>query len=213
MPVSLDGLHPGLMRPRVEALLADPEARALGLHVISAFRSIERQRALFAAAVRKYGSARKARKWVAPPGKSNHGPKVDGFGVAVDLGLPNVDALDGQWPPGAEAKVNAIAARHGLYSPMQWEDWHFEPIKDWTPTEEAMDMLPIFKSREDCENYHVRKWFLEHVGHPPRDYVEQQYWAQRLRSEGADVVLAEISDSDPAKERREALNKLLGLSG
>lgn len=211
MPVSLDGLHPTLMRPRVEALLADPDARSLGLHVVSAFRSVERQRVLWDAAVRKYGSERAAAKWVARPGRSNHGPKVDGYGIAVDLGLPDVAALDGQWPPDVEAKVNAVAARHGLFSPMQWEDWHFESIPNWSTTAEATDMPPIFKSAEDAENYHVRMWFLEHVGHPPRDHDEQQYWTKRLRERGADVVLAEISDSPTARARRAAMDKLLDL--
>lgn len=131
---SLDNLHPTLMRPRVEAFLADPEARALGIFLISGFRSIERQRQLFEAAVRKYGSEAKARKWVAPPGKSNHGPKVDGFGTAIDIGLPGVKAVSGDWPDDIERQVNAIAARHGLASPMDWEDWHFEPIADFTPS-------------------------------------------------------------------------------
>jgi hypothetical protein len=133
MAVSLEGLHPTLMRPRVEALLADPLAKALGLYVVSAFRSVERQRVLYEAAIKKYGAA-DAGKWVAPPGRSNHGPRVDGYGTAVDLGLPGVQAVSGQWPPDLETAVNAIAARHGLFSPMEWEDWHFEPIKNWAPT-------------------------------------------------------------------------------
>lgn len=132
MAKSLEGLHPTLMRPRVEALLADPEAVALGIFIVSAFRSLARQKELFDAAVEKYGSVARARKWVAPPGHSNHGPKVDGFGTAVDLGIPGQKAVSGQWPVQREAAVNRIAARHGLYSPMDWEDWHFEPIPNWT---------------------------------------------------------------------------------
>lgn len=133
MAVNLDGLHPTLMRPRVEALLADPEAEDLGIYVVSAFRSVARQTALFAAAVVKYGSVAAARKWVAPPGRSNHGPRVDGYGTAVDLGLPGVKAVSGQWPDRKKNAVDAIARRHGLFSPMQWEDWHFEPIPGWRP--------------------------------------------------------------------------------
>lgn len=135
MSPSLDGLHPTLMRPRVEATLADPEAKSIGLYVVSAFRSVEYQRRLFAAAVRKYGSEAAARKWVAPPGKSNHGPKVDGYGTAVDFGVPGVKAVNGEWPKHIEQAVNVVAGRHGLYSPMEWEDWHFEPMAAWTPAE------------------------------------------------------------------------------
>lgn len=134
MTVSLDGLHPTLMRPRVEATLADPRAVALRLYVVSAFRSIERQRQLFEAAVKKYGSVKEARKWVAPPGTSNHGPKVEGYGTAVDFGMPGVHADEnGHWPPHIRQQVDAICADHGLASPMQWEDWHYEPIAGWTP--------------------------------------------------------------------------------
>lgn len=132
-PKTLEGLHPTLMKPRVEAVLADPEAQGLGLYVVSAFRSIEYQRILFERAVKKYGSEAKARKWVAPPGRSNHGPKVDGYGTAVDLGVPGYKAVSGQWPEEVEAKVNAICGRHGLRSPMEWEDWHFEPTPNFVP--------------------------------------------------------------------------------
>src|SRR3990167_8235935 len=41
--------------------------------VMSGYRSPERQAELFASAVEKYGSEAAARKWVAPPGKSQHG--------------------------------------------------------------------------------------------------------------------------------------------
>lgn len=133
MAVTLDGLHPTLMRPRVEALLADPDARTLGIYVVSAFRSVAKQQQLWDAAVKKYGSAAKARKWVAPPGKSNHGPRVDGYGTAVDLGVPGTKPVSGRWPDATRAAVDAICARHGLQSPMAWEDWHYEPDPGWQP--------------------------------------------------------------------------------
>lgn len=142
MTVTLDGLHPVLMRPRVEATLTDPRAVALGIYVVSAFRPVERQRQLFEAAVAKYGSIKEARKWVAPPGKSNHGPKVDGYGTAVDFGLPHLQAVDGRWPPNIRAEVDRIAGDHGLASPMPWEDWHYEPIPDWAAPPAATLRVP-----------------------------------------------------------------------
>lgn len=128
---SLDGLHPTLMRPRVEAVLADREAQEMGVTVVSAFRSVAYQAVLWAGALLKYGTPARARKWVAPPGKSNHGPKVEGFGTAVDFGVRGVKAISGQWPPEIVTRFDAIARRHGLHSPMEWEDWHFEPIPNW----------------------------------------------------------------------------------
>lgn len=137
---SLAGLHPDLMRPRVEALLADPEAIARGVHVVSGFRSVERQRQLWEAAVRKYGSERAASKWVARPGRSNHGPKVDGFGIAVDFGIRGVRSLRGQWPQEINDWFKALAAEHGLFQRMEWEDWHYEPIADWEPADEEDEL-------------------------------------------------------------------------
>lgn len=122
-------------REQVERLLADPEARRLGIYVVSAFRSDALQAQLFADAVKRYGSEAAARKWVAPPGKSNHGPRVndDGhkpgpWGTAVDLGVVGFAAVEGRWPVDLRRKVDALAARYHLASPMEWEDWHYEPI-------------------------------------------------------------------------------------
>lgn len=136
MAADLDGLWP-TMKAQVEAMLQDPEAKALGLWVVSAFRPIELQKQLFDAAVRKYGSVVAASKWVAPPGHSNHGPKVDNeghepgpYGRAVDLGVPGHTAVAGQWPGDIEARMNELCGRYGLQSPMSWEDWHYEPRTD-----------------------------------------------------------------------------------
>lgn len=149
MAKSLDGLHPTLMRPRVEALLADPQAKKVGVYVVSAFRSVERQKELFDAAVKKYGSEAAARKWVAPPGRSNHGPRVEGFGTAVDLGIPGQPSVKGQWPSALETAVNELAKRHGLFSPMEWEDWHFEPIPNWSGPSEEEDDVELTQEQKD----------------------------------------------------------------
>jgi hypothetical protein len=134
---TLDGLYPPFRRA-VEAMLADPEAVALGLSVQSGFRSIARQQELWDAALRKYGSAEAADDWVARPGQSNHGPRYEGYGTAVDFGVWGVTAVKGQWSSDIDAKVKQIAARHGLHHPMAWEDWHYEP--DWTsPVWKAVD--------------------------------------------------------------------------
>lgn len=153
--ISLDGLHPDLMRPRVAALLADPEAKKRGVFIVSAFRSLEHQKRLFDAAVRKYGSAAAARKWVAPPGRSNHGPKVDGYGIAVDFGIPGVHANSkGQWPQDVNDWFAALAKRHGLYQRMPWEDWHYEPIEGWKPPEED-DMTPEQEAKLEAALLHA----------------------------------------------------------
>lgn len=95
----------GTLRERVQALIAASGGR---ITFVSGYRSTERQAQLYRAAVAKYGSEKAARKWVAPPGKSNHN-----HGNAVDLG--------------GDLKLLArLAPQFGLHLPMSWEPWHVE---------------------------------------------------------------------------------------
>lgn len=115
-----EGLDP-LFAARIKAMVDDSGGR---LAITSGFRSVERQERLWNEAVRKYGSAAAARKWVAPPGKSNHGK-----GTAVDLRF-NTDE--------ARTWAHQNAAKYGLFFPMGHEPWHIETIKtaleeNWNP--------------------------------------------------------------------------------
>lgn len=97
---------------------APPEIRdKLGIY--SGARSNERQAELFADAVKRYGSEAAARKWVAPPGKSNHN-----HGKAADL------SFDGQSLSKAPAEVvkwlHDNAGAYGLKFPLSNENWHIE---------------------------------------------------------------------------------------
>lgn len=78
----------------------------------SGFRSIERQQQLWLEALKKYGSPEAARKWVAPPGNSQHNK-----GNAADLGYGSDAAR--QW-------VHSNANQFGLSFPLKNEDWHIE---------------------------------------------------------------------------------------
>ncbi len=91
-----------------------------GLQIGSGFRSVERQRELWDDAVKKYGSAEAARRWVAPPGNSQHN-----HGNAVDIWYNGV-RLD-QAPAEVRDWVHANADKYGLRFPMSWESWHIEP--------------------------------------------------------------------------------------
>lgn len=105
MAKSTAGLSPGFATS-INSLI-----RASGgkVWLVSGYRSVERQTQLWNAAVKKYGSEKAARKWVAPPGRSRHN-----HGIAADLG--------------GDLKLAAkLAAQFGLYRPMSWEPWHFEP--------------------------------------------------------------------------------------
>ncbi|MGR7993831.1 M15 family metallopeptidase [Xanthobacter sp. ZOL 2024] len=107
----VDGVNAELKR-RYDKMLADaPENVRSAISVNSGYRSIARQEQLYREAVAKYGPA-EARKWVAPPGKSNHN-----FGEALDLGFGS---------PEARAWVHSHAKEYGLTFPMGNEPWHVE---------------------------------------------------------------------------------------
>lgn len=55
-----------------QAMAASAASAGLSLIPISGFRTREYQRGLYKRAVRRYGSERKAARWVAPPGHSEH---------------------------------------------------------------------------------------------------------------------------------------------
>ena len=113
----VDGLD-GAFVNNLAALFEDAPFEGLG--ILSGARSVERQQALWDAAVQKYGSEAEARKWVAPPGRSQHNE-----GQAVDLSY-NGKSLK-HAPPEVIEWVHANAGKYGLTFPMEWENWHIEP--------------------------------------------------------------------------------------
>lgn len=90
-------------------LLAMIDASDGKIWIESGDRDTATQTRLWNEAVTKYGEE-EARNWVAPPGHSNHEK-----GIAVDIG-------------GDLELAAQLAPQFGLYRPMSWEPWHFEPI-------------------------------------------------------------------------------------
>lgn len=120
-PDSFTGLNPE-MRSRLAAMLtaAEAELGPRALTITSAYRSPELQAQLYQNALKKYGSPEKARKWVAPPGRSQHN-----FGTAVDFASASGGLLrDANSPEARWLKENA--ERFGLAVPMEWEPWQVE---------------------------------------------------------------------------------------
>lgn len=89
-------------------------ANPYGAKISSLDRDITRQTQLWEAALRKYGSEKAARRWVAPPGSSYHNK-----GSAADISYSSPEAR--KW-----ARENAAA--HGLAFPLGNEPWHVEPM-------------------------------------------------------------------------------------
>ncbi|CAB4634684.1 unannotated protein [freshwater metagenome] len=84
------------------------------IYIASGFRTLERQKYLFASAVKKYGSESEAAKWVAPPYVSHHP-----WGIAIDVNYPN-EPVGAGW-----LEING--ATFGLCRVYENEWWHFEP--------------------------------------------------------------------------------------
>lgn len=133
-PDSLSGLNPQFQSALASMFAAAPG----GLQIKSAYRSPELQAQLWEQALAKYGSPEAARKWVAPPGRSQHG-----HGNAVDLGYMSDDA---------KAWAHANASQYGLAFPLGNEDWHIElasarggapttPVSSSPMAPQAMDMM------------------------------------------------------------------------
>jgi hypothetical protein len=84
------------------------------IYIASGFRTLERQKYLFASAIKKYGSESEAAKWVAPPYVSHHP-----WGIAIDVNYPN-EPVGAGW-----LEING--ATFGLCRVYENEWWHFEP--------------------------------------------------------------------------------------
>lgn len=109
---SLSGLDPQMQNALAALFSAAPEGVRDGLRINSAYRSPEVQARLYEEALARYGSEAEARRWVAPPGRSQHN-----HGRAVDIGYLS---------PEARAWAHENASAYGLSFPLSNEDWHIE---------------------------------------------------------------------------------------
>jgi LAS superfamily LD-carboxypeptidase LdcB len=130
--VHLHQLAAQAWRALVEAARSDGIARPLLLPT-SGFRDPGRQRRLWEDAVRRYGSPKEARKWVAPPGTSAHqsGRAID-FHLGGANDSRNVANLR-RLPAYRWLVENAVC--FGFY-PYEREPWHWEYNPPRTPSRE-----------------------------------------------------------------------------
>ncbi len=89
------------------------ERDGVALTINSAFRDPNYQAKLFKQAVAKYGSVAAARKWVAPPGRSQHQT-----GKAVDISMGKGSGRVHEW-------LRQNAAKFGFTQSYSWEPWHW----------------------------------------------------------------------------------------
>jgi len=107
----IQGLQPDFAT-KLGSFLSAAQQAGHSIGIASGYRSPERQEQLFREAVKKYGSEEAARKWVAPPGRSNHNR-----GLASDLSYSS-DA--------AKSWAHQNASKFGLNFRMAHEPWHVE---------------------------------------------------------------------------------------
>ena len=109
-PDSFSGMQDPFQQALARMLQDAPAEVKIG--ITSGYRSPEVQPRLWEEALSKYGSEEEARKWVAPPGKSQHN-----HGNAADLKFMS---------PAAQEWVHQNAAKYGLAFPLSNEAWHVE---------------------------------------------------------------------------------------
>lgn len=87
-------------------------ARGIGerISITSGYRTIEEQQQL-------WDESDQTGKWVARPGESKHN-----FGLAVDVKNETIRAMS-----------NEELSQYGLYKPMDYENWHLEPVETRVP--------------------------------------------------------------------------------
>jgi len=100
---------------RFKAAQAAAKKDGQKIYITSGFRSLDRQKVLFAQAVKKYGNKVEASRWVAPPLVSHHP-----WGVAIDVNYPD-EPVGARW-----LEVNG--SKFGLCRIFKNEWWHFEPV-------------------------------------------------------------------------------------
>ncbi|WP_075289163.1 cell wall hydrolase [Pararhizobium arenae] len=126
-PEHITGMVPEMQTGLTALMQSAPPEIADGLEIFSGTRTVERQKELFDAAVKKYGSVAEARKWVAPP-PGEHGSKGSqhNHGRAADLAW-NGQRLD-KAPAHVRQWVHENAGKFGMTFPLGNEPWHIEPV-------------------------------------------------------------------------------------
>lgn len=150
----IDGLQDGFAVKLSRLMDSAPPGIKEGLGIYSGARSVERQRELWQEALKKYGSVDEARRWVAPPGNSQHN-----HGNAADLGfngqsLKNAPKEVVQW-------VHQNAERFGLKFPLSNENWHIEDSSTRggkaRPVDPDLDAIP-YARREQLATWAESDW-------------------------------------------------------
>ena len=124
--VRLRGCHPDL-KARVVTLIATLEQQGLDLVLTQGVRSVAQQQALFAQGRSKPGKIVTNCDGLVKV--SNHQPKADGYGYAVDVAwrIDGVITWEGPW-----YRLGVLAAEHGLVWGGSWLNFPDRPHLELT---------------------------------------------------------------------------------
>jgi hypothetical protein len=122
-PIVRGKKRPTALVPQFEdrylAAKAAAKKKGYSMQITSGYRTLERQNYLYNRAIKRYGSAKKASRWVLPPKKSNHP-----WGIAIDVNY-KVGGANGKK---AAAWLEKNGYKYGLCRRYKNEWWHFEPL-------------------------------------------------------------------------------------
>ena len=125
--VRLRGCHPEL-KTRVMALIDALSRQGYDLVLTQGVRSVAQQQALYAQGRTKPGKI--VTNCDGVRAVSNHQPKADSYGCAVDVAWRTNGSItwEGPWPT-----LGALAAAHGLTWGGTWVRFPDRPHIEWTP--------------------------------------------------------------------------------
>lgn len=127
--VRLRGCHPDL-KARVTALIDALARQGLDLVLTQGVRSVAQQQALYAQG--RYKPGKIVTNCDGLVRVSNHQPKADGYGYAVDVAWRNAHGeitWEGPWD-----LLGALAATHGLTWGGSWIRWQDRPHLELPPS-------------------------------------------------------------------------------
>lgn len=154
-----------------------------GISITSGFRSTKRQAELWSEALEKYGSPEAARKWVAPPGSSQHEK-----GLAADLRFAS---------PQAREEAHRRAGEFGLTFPLRNENWHIEPIGGRTRSGSSGD---IARTIAETERAAAATETYNSIIRSANDNISEQERALQIQARALTATAYETGRAEKAQE-------------
>lgn len=73
--------------------------------------------------------------------------------------------------------------------------------------------MSIFKSEDDAINFAIRRIYIDVLHREIESVQAQDFWRDKWKKDGGDLVLAGIMDSPEGQQVNAAVRKALGIDG